>query len=209
MIRPPGFAGAAFGTAADGDLRRDHEARQRIAADLGIATDWAYLNQVHGASVLAAERSGNAGDGDGLVTHTSDIPVMVATADCVPVILEGTDAAAVVHAGWRGAAAGVLEAALAVLDAAGVDVQRAAIGPAIGPCCYEVGVEVAEQFPEFVAKTTWGTTSVDIPGFLAGRLEGIEVWRSEECTFTSVRMNSWRRDRTEHRQVAVAWLPNN
>ncbi len=209
MIRPPGFAGAAFGTAAAGDLRRDHAARARVSADLGIPQDWAYLNQVHGAVVVSADRSGNLGDGDAIVTQSADIPVMVATADCVPIVLEAAGAAAVVHAGWRGAAAGVLEAALEVLDAMGRHPQRAAIGPAIGPCCYEVGPEVAELFPGFVSQTTWGSTSVDIPAYLESKLGGIEVWNSNECTFTSDRMNSWRRDHTKERQVAVAWLPRN
>lgn len=208
MIRPPGFVGAAFGTAALGDLRTDRAERERVAAQLGIPADWAYLNQVHGANVIEAAHPGLLGDGDAIVALVPGIPIMVATADCVPVIVEADGAVAVVHAGWRGAAAGVLPAALGALQAAGRRPLRAAIGPAIGPCCYEVGPEVAAEFLGFVAETSWGTRSVDLPGFLESQLSGVEVWNERECTYTSSRMHSWRRDRTKHRQVAVAWLPD-
>ena len=202
MIRPPGFAGAAFATAARGDLRFDAAMRERTAAELGIPAAWAYLHQVHGATVIEARHAGLLGDGDAIVVFTVNIPIMVATADCVPVVIEAGAAAAVVHAGWRGALAGVLPAALRALEEAGHQPTRAAIGPAIGP-------EVAARFPGFLATTTWGTRSVDIPGFLVSQLDGLEVWRSSECTYTSPRMNSWRRDRTDRRQVTVAWLPDN
>ena len=105
--------------------------------------------QVHGARVLAAS-AGERPDADGLVTASSGRLVGVVTADCVPVLLVGRDArvAAAVHAGWRGAAAGVLEAAVRELAARGAaprDVD-AAIGPAVGGCCYEVGPEVRDAF---------------------------------------------------------------
>lgn len=207
MIRPPHFKGVVFGTAAWGDLRRNRELRKSVSADLGLPEDWAYLNQVHGAVVRCIDSAGNHGDGDALVTTEEMLPLMVATADCVPVAIEAYGAVALVHAGWRGAIAGVLPAALSALSRLGLDPQRAAIGPAIGPCCYEVGDDVAAQFPGHADQTTWGTTSVDIPGFLASQLAGIETWRSEQCTFTSSAMHSWRRDHNEERQVTVAWLP--
>lgn len=208
MILPPGFTGAAFGTAADGDLRRDRVSRQRTAAELGIPGAWAYLNQVHGSTLLEADRPGLLGDGDAIVTYLPRIPIMVATADCVPVILEADGAVAVVHAGWRGARAGVLSAALSAMIGSGHPIVRAAIGPAIGTCCYEVGPEVVAEFPGHIGTTTWGTPSVDLPGFLRGQLDGIDdIWQSGECTYTSPQMNSWRRDKTEQRQVTVAWLP--
>ena len=200
MIRPPGFEGVVFGTAAWGDLRRDHQARADVSAELGLPADWAYLNQVHGADVHMVDRGGHHGDGDALVTSHRLVPLMVATADCVPVAVVADGAVALVHAGWRGAAAGVLPAALSVLRRGGFTPQQAAIGPAIGPCCYEVGEEVT---------TTWGTTSVDIPGFLAAQLSGLETWRSDACTFMEPGMRSWRRDRNDKRQVTVAWLPEN
>jgi YfiH family protein len=106
-------------------------------------------HQVHGARVLAAA-AGERPDADGLVTAAPGRLVGVVTADCVPVLLVGRDArvAAAVHAGGRGAAAGVLEAALREMAARGAAPRdlEAAIGPAVGGCCYEVGPEVREAF---------------------------------------------------------------
>jgi YfiH family protein len=157
---------------------------------------------------VEAQSPGRLGDADAIITRQVGLPIAVATADCVPVVIEAETAVAVVHAGWRGAAAGVLLAARRALEAAGHHPERAAIGPAIGPCCYEVGPEVVAEFADFVGATTWGTASVDIPSFLESLLPDLEVWRSDECTFTSPRLNSWRRDQTDQRQVTVAWLPN-
>ncbi len=207
MIRPPGFAGAAFGTVASGDLRVDSVRRRRVAESLGISADWAFVQQVHGNTVVEAFTAGNLGEADAIVVRRPGIPIAVATADCVPIIIEAKSAAAVVHAGWRGAVAGVVPAALEALNAAGNAPRRAAIGPAIGPCCYEVGAEVLAHFPGFVRETDWGTPSIDIPGYVANQMAGLELWKSDECTFTSDALHSWRRDATKQRQVAVAWLP--
>lgn len=208
MIRPPGFAGVAFGTAESGDLRVDHRRRRLFADELGISADWAFVAQVHSAVVVAANRPGDLGDADAIVVYRRDIPGAIATADCVPVVIEAQGATAVIHAGWRGAAAGIVRTVVETLRSSGHNPVRAAIGPAIGPCCYEVGAEVADLFPGYVEVTTWGSTSIDIPGYLEDQLAELEVWRSDECTFTSDRLHSWRRDHTKQRQVTVAWLPN-
>lgn len=207
MIRPPGFNGAAFGAAAAGDLRVDEGSRRRAAGALGISPEWGFVTQVHGSRVVRAVTPGLLGEADAIYTTRQALPVAVATADCVPVVLEGDGFAAVVHAGWRGASAGVLTRTVAELTGAGLAVTRAAIGPSIGPCCYEVGDEVAERFPEFTRATTWGTTSVDIAGFLEDSLGSVAVWRSQRCTFTDSELHSYRRNRTKLRQVTVAWLP--
>ncbi len=207
MIRPPGFRGVAFGEAAQGDLRIDEMARRRIAGELGISPEWAFVSQVHGTSVVTASVPGGLGEADAIVTTRQALPIAVATADCVPLVLEGAAFAAVVHAGWRGASAGVLDKTLAAIDTLGLTVERAAIGPSIGPCCYEIGPEVAERFPGYTRTTTWGTPSVDIAGFLADSLAAIPLWRSRRCTFTDSGLHSYRRNRTRRRQITVAWLP--
>lgn len=208
MIRPEGFRGAAFGTLREGDARVDSAGRERLARRLGISDDWAYLTQVHSDTVREVTAPGLQGDGDAMFT-TTPIPLAVATADCVPVILEGPGTVAVIHAGWRGAAAGVVRATLAALREAGLQVDRAAIGPAIGPDCYEVGDEVAAHFPGFVTTTRWGSPSVDLPSVVEDQLGDVSIWRSETCTFTDERFASYRQNRTDLRQVAVAWLPKN
>ena len=156
MIRPDGFRGAAFGTAAEGDVRRDATRRADMALQLGIPADWAYVHQVHSAKTMVADRPGELGDADAIVVTVSGLPVTVATADCIPVIIEGDRGAAVVHAGWRGIVAGVIPAALEVMAASGVTPRRAAIGSGIGPCCYEVGDDVASELPAHAARRHGG-----------------------------------------------------
>jgi YfiH family protein len=112
--------------------------------------------QVHGADVTTADACASAGrSADAIVSRVPGVPVGVVTADCVPVLLaaRGGRAVAAVHAGWRGLALGVIESAVAALRrAAGTDAALvAAIGPHIGPCCYEVDAPVidalARRFP--------------------------------------------------------------
>ncbi len=208
MIRPDGFRGAAFGTTVEGDARSHADSRRTMSRTLGISEHWATVTQIHGVGIVEATSAGNLGEADAIVTHTRGLPCTVATADCVPVVVEAADVVAVIHVGWRGALAGVVDQALDALNASASPPLRAAIGPAIGPCCYEVGTDVADRFPHNVSVTTWGTTSVDLPGFVAGRLEGLEIWRSRRCTYTAPDLFSYRRDQTKNRQVAVGWLPN-
>ena len=207
MIRPAGFRGAAFGDATDGNGRDDIDARERISLELGISTEWAFVHQVHGAVVARVERTGRVADADGLVTDRPGLPMVIATADCVPVIIEGDRSVAVVHAGWRGVAAGVIPAGLDAIRAEGDTPRRAAIGPSIGPCCYEVGDEVLSAIPRHKSTTTFGTPSVDLWAAAEYQLHGLEVWRSDRCTFTAPGLWSYRRDGTANRQIAVAWVP--
>jgi YfiH family protein len=103
----------------------------------------AWARQVHGAeAVRVGNRGGFAGRADVLVTTERGVPLAIFTADCVPVVLHDPEASvlAAAHVGWRGAARGAVEAAVAAARAVGARAERlvAAVGPAIGPCCYEV-----------------------------------------------------------------------
>ncbi len=207
MIRPPGFRATAFETRAVDDARDDLAVRRSLATELGIGTDWAYLHQVHGATVIEATGPGLLGDADGIVTTRRGLPIVVATADCLPIVIEGAGSVGVAHAGWRGLAAGIVGAVLSAMADLGDRPVRAAIGPAIGPCCYEVGPEVAGRFPRFVSTTTWGTTSIDLAAAAADQLDGLEVWTSGRCTRTDPDLRSYRGGDLHRRQVAVGWLP--
>ena len=206
MIRPPRIRGAAFGTAADGNGRDDPDARRSISASLGIPEAWAVIRQVHGSEVVWAGEPGHLGSGDALATDRMMLPLCVATADCFPVVVEADGAVGVAHAGWRGAADGVVASLRRSMEAAGAEPQRAAVGPGIGPCCFEVGPEVAERFPGFTATTDWGSPSVDLPAVLRRQLEGLDVWEAGECTRCDSAHHSFRRDGTPRRQVTLAWL---
>ena len=103
--------------------------------------------QVHGTLVITATEAGPQGEGDALITAVPGLYVTVRTADCLPLLM--VDArqrrVAAVHAGWRGTVAGIPAAAIQAMGSDPADVW-VAMGPGIGPCCFEVGDEVARQF---------------------------------------------------------------
>lgn len=111
----------------------------------GRALPVAEARQVHSARVLPA-REGNAGPGDALWTDRRGLALSVITADCAPVVLavRGGGPVAVVHAGWRGIASGIVGRAV---NSLGAPASRIAawVGPAIGACCYEVDSPVADR----------------------------------------------------------------
>lgn len=206
MIKPPGMDGVAFSERADGDLRADDRARAAFSSGLGVAERWGVAHQVHGAAVVMVDRSGNAGDADAIWTTIPGLPVAVFTADCFGVVLHGVGAVGVAHAGWRGAASGVVTQLRSRMTAAGHPPQRAAIGPGIGPCCFEVGPDVASRFEEHVSQTSWGTVSVDLVGELRTQLEGLETWVADACTMHEARWFSHRGDVAPERMAAIGWL---
>jgi YfiH family protein len=106
--------------------------------------------QVHGAAVLSADAGAPLGEADASVATLPGVEVGVVTADCVPVLVAaGGRAVAAVHAGWRGLARGVIPRALEALAAAAPGAPLVAvIGPAIGPCCYEVDAPVIDAMRE-------------------------------------------------------------
>jgi polyphenol oxidase len=236
-VSDPPFDTANAGYGRGDDPARVAENRRRIGAALGgRAADpdrWTCLHQVHGAAVhLSAglpSRSGgltpapDAGrspeqpmgppDADACVTTDPDSVLAILTADCGPVALAAPGVAAAVHAGWRGVAAGVLEAAGAeVRRRAGGPVQ-ALIGPCIHPCCYEfspsdLGPIVARLGAAVEGRTTDGRPALDLPAAIAIALAGAGVDEIDDvgiCTACSPRHFSHRRDgRTGLQAMLVA-----
>jgi YfiH family protein len=185
-----------------------------------LPADWvgekrlvAHMHQVHGATVLVA-RAGASGEGDAMVTSQSGLALVVVTADCVPILVAATDRVAAIHAGWRGLVGGVIPAALRCFDDPGR--LTAWIGPAIGPCCYEVGEEVAGPV---VARSSSavrmqgsrGRPHLDLP--LAAEIElarcGVgEIRRLGVCTFCHAgELESYRREGAgAGRNRSAIWL---
>ncbi|TDI47567.1 MAG: peptidoglycan editing factor PgeF [Acidobacteria bacterium] len=135
------------------------------------------LRQVHGNQVHTippgAHRS-QVPTADGAVTSRSDVILLLQTADCVPILLRDTTSGVVgvIHAGWRGALAGVVARTLEAMASLGASPSsiRAAIGPAIGPCCFEVGEEVAAPFARLSPALIEGqgpSWRLDLPGAVA------------------------------------------
>ncbi len=207
MIRPRGFPGVCFGEARDGDPRSGLVARSRFCSDLDIPEAWAVVDQIHGSDIVVANGPGHMGEADGIVTSVPLLPVAIATADCVPVVLIGQRAVAVIHAGWRGVAAGIVGEAFRLMDDEGSPVDAAVIGPHIGSCCYEVGPDVIEAVGGFAASTTKGGLSVDLSGAVRAQLPGVDVTDLGACTMHEGRFHSYRENATSLRQVTVTWIP--
>jgi YfiH family protein len=200
--------------------------RQRLAASVGVGR-FASAKQIHGARIerVGADRSGSgffdaagAFDGaDGLLTEDPGVALAVLTADCVPVVLAAPKAGrlVVVHAGWRGIAAGIVGKAIAEFDRPSEVV--AAVGPAIGPDHYEVGEDVALAVGEAspagaVTRREGARLLLDLPSSVAAILEdaGVRsISRTDLCTACREdRFFSHRRDGITGRQGVVAVRPD-
>ena len=141
------------------------------------------MNQVHGAHCVRVDVPGEAADCDGMVTRRPGLGLSVRTADCLPVVLTSEKEAAVCHAGWRGLVKGILESTVALMHSSP---KAAFVGPAIGPCCFEVGSEVADQFPDpHVIRRQGKRSRVDLAAAAESRLRTLGVPivdRSRICT---------------------------
>lgn len=201
--------------------RRVAANRARVLGALGCdAGAWTSGYQVHGARaqrVTVAERGAGADgpaaalpDTDGLWTDEPGIALAVLTADCVPLFL--TDPVArrigVVHAGWRGLLGGVIEAAVDGLGSP--ERLQAFVGPSIGPCCYEVGDEVAGPVVrEFGSSVLRGVSRLNLWAAASGALRrsGVrETWTATICTRCESHRFFSHRAGAQGRQGVVACL---
>lgn len=161
------YASLNLGRKTGDDVEKVDENRRRACAEIGADAERLALNYQMHSAVMHRARPGARGEpGDGLWTDERDLPVLAMSADCVPVAFARVNGAApavaVVHVGWRGLLGGMIESAVSSL---GDGQLAAAVGPAIGPCCYEVRDDVAEPF-----RARFGHEIVS-----AGRLD---LWRA-------------------------------
>jgi polyphenol oxidase len=207
------YASLNGGMGSDDAAAQVAENRARMAAALGVAPDCLLTaHQIHSPDVVTIERPWAPAErprADAIVTRTPGLAIGVTTADCGPVLL--ADAAAGVigaaHAGWRGAATGVLEATIAAMERCGADRARmvAALGPMIRQPNYEVGPEFVTRFTAddganerfFRPSPRKDHALFDLPGYIAARLAGAGVRRVEDlghCTYAdAARFFSYRR----------------
>lgn len=169
-----------------GDEPERADENRRIACDaIGADVEKLALNfQVHSARVLRAAPAMRGENADGLWTDEPGLPILAMSADCLPIVLAraGRPGVAVLHAGWRGLLAGI---AAAGAHALGGEKLVAAVGPAIGPCCYEVGEEVAAPFRERFGDDVVRASRLDLwaSAERALRAAGVErVDRFDRCT---------------------------
>ena len=171
-----------------GDVPERTDENRRIVCDaIGADLEKLALNyQVHSTRVLRAVPGLRGEHADGLWTDEPGLPILALSADCLPVAIVRTDSArpavAVLHVGWRGLLAGIL---VAGVEALGGGDLAAAIGPGIGPCCYEVGEEVAVPFRERFGDDVVRERRLDLwtSAERALRAAGVErVDRFDRCT---------------------------
>jgi polyphenol oxidase len=136
-----------LGLLTDDEGKNVEENRRRLCAAVGAAPERLAMNrQVHKATVNRAQAGERGKEGDGLWTDEPGLPMLKVTADCLPIALarvNGTPALALLHAGRLGLLEGILQAGVAALGSGRV---AAAVGPGIGPCCYEVGDDIAGAY---------------------------------------------------------------
>jgi YfiH family protein len=179
------YASLNLGRRTGDEVERVDENRGRACDAIGADADRLALNyQVHSAQVLPAE-PGRRGDqyADGLWTDQPGLPMLALTADCVPVALVRANGAlpavCVIHAGRIGVLTGILAAGVAALGGK----VAAAVGPAIGPCCYEVGAEVAEPYRRRFGPKIMTGRNLDLPSAAERALQEAGVDRIERFDF--------------------------
>ena len=200
------FRSLNLGLLTDDEPERVVENRRRLTAAVEIEPERTTMAlQVHGARVVEAEPLGVLAPGtpyehaDGLWSDRPGQGMLLVTADCLPVAVARTAGAprlALLHVGWRGLLEGIAEAGTQALANGSL---VAAIGPGIGPCCYEVGEEVAAPYRERFGADVLRGRNLDLPlaAERALREAGcVEVERSDLCTACNPELFfSHRRDR--------------
>lgn len=217
-VSEPPYDSLNLGVLTDDHEERVAENRRRLAAQVGldpahVAMGW----QVHGTDIAAWDRPPAAGrDGfaspgaqlsrvDGHTTSEHDLGLLVLVADCLPVALAGGGRVAMLHCGWRALAGGMIEKALELFD----EPPAAAVGPGIGPCCYEVGPEVLEAFSDLDGVADGRLLDLRAVSERKLRAGGVaEVQHVDLCTYCREDLFfSHRRDGgVTGRQSGVAWL---
>lgn len=173
-----------------------------------------WLEQVHGTGVSAYGDSSTTAQADAIVSFEPGQVCAVLTADCLPVLFcsRSGDRVAAAHAGWRGLAAGILQATVARLGES-PEQLIAWLGPAIGPTVYEVGDEVADAFPDefpagFVRRGDRWLMNLYALSRLKLEAAGVQlIFGGSYCTYTDFRrFYSFRRDNKTGRMASLVWL---
>jgi YfiH family protein len=202
---------------AQGDMSGDDpvvERRRRAAVD----ADWTVLRQVHGPRVVVVDHPGGASGeaADAAVTAKPGAALAVLTADCAPIGLGSPEGVlGVVHAGWKGLRAGVVESAVTEMRRLGATRIEAVLGPCIHPCCYAFGDEdlqdMAARYGESVrGSDAQGSPALNLPAAVRTALHNAGarlVGEVGACTGCSGRYWSWRKSSTPRRQATVVWRP--
>ena len=196
MIRSKNLNNAFFSSAKDGSL-------EEILEYVGFKNQFATMDQTHSSEIAFAD-SCISYKSDGIYTDKIKLPLIVKTADCVPILMESSKGVSATHAGWRGLEKSIFEKSIAIHEISSLKIS---IGPHARECCYEVGVEFLEKFNKSINKIE-GKYYLDLTKNIKQfALENnINLEDTGECTICSKEYFSYRKNKTSERQFSFIWI---
>jgi YfiH family protein len=189
--------------------------RQAISKMLNLPSQPVWLEQMHGNRVVKADQVTQVEQADASYTDQANIICAILTADCLPILLAGSDGIhiAAIHAGWRGLLAGVISN---TVESLGTINTIAWLGPAIGSACFEIGIDVRTAFVNKSIKFSSAFLKINKDKYLADiyqlatielAMSGInQVYGGDFCTVSDKeRFYSYRRDGKTGRMATLIW----
>tara|TARA_Y100000996_G_C22535901_1_gene648269 strand:+ start:517 stop:1107 length:591 start_codon:yes stop_codon:yes gene_type:complete len=196
MIRSQNLNNAFFSSENDGSL-------EEILESFGFENQAATMDQTH-SSEIAFANSFNIYKCDGIYTNKKLLPLVVKTADCVPILMESNKGVSATHAGWKGLEKLIFEKSMKVHEMSSLKIS---IGPHARKCCYEVGVEFLDRFKNSIDKVEnkyYLDLTKNIKRFA---LENkINMEDTGECTICNNEYFSYRENKTNERQFSFIWI---
>lgn len=196
MIRSQNLNNAFFTSANDGSL-------EEILESVGIQNRAATMKQTHSSHIVFADLY-KTYESDGIYTDKILLPLVVKTADCIPILMESKTRVSATHAGWRGLEKLIFEKSIKVHD---ISSLRISIGPHARKCCYEVGVEFREKFNNSINKVEnkyYLDLVKNIKNFAFEN--NINLEDTGVCTICNDKYFSYRKNKTNERQFSLIWI---
>ena len=165
--------------------------------------DMCFMDQSHSDIFIEVNKPGKY-IADALVTKNKNLPLVVLTADCMPVLISDDEKIGVIHIGWKGLENNIFYKTISSFNLQNLKVS---IGPHAQKCCYEVKEDLESKFSEYclrVGNKIYLDLSKEIKEFCLENNIGIEV--SNICTIENQKYNSYRRNKTENRQSSFLWI---
>ena len=196
MIRSQNLNNAFFSSANDGSL-------EEILETIGFQNQVATMDQTHSSEIEFAD-SNISYKCDGIYTNKIKLPLVVKTADCVPLLMESSKGVSATHAGWRGLEKSIFEKSLDIHEISSLKIS---IGPHARKCCYEVGVEFLKTFNNSINKVKdkyYLDLTKNIKQFAFEN--NINLEDTGVCTICNKEYFSYRKNKTNERQFSFIWI---
>ena len=196
MIRSQNLNNAFFSSANDGSL-------EDILETIGFKNQVATMDQTHSSEIKFAD-SNISYKCDGIYTNKIKLPLVVKTADCVPILMESSKGVSATHAGWRGLEKKIFEKSIDIHEISNLKIS---IGPHARKCCYEVGVEFLKTFNNSINKV-YGKYYLDLTKNIKQFAfeNNINLEDTGVCTICNKEYFSYRKNKTNERQFSFIWI---